>query len=281
MERVELKELLKSMGIDEKLVEMPAIIEPIYKEVMDKTVNQVRKSGIIAVQEPDKFLFDKKSITLEKDGGASVDYDDVSIRINSYGIQTSYSDGNEYDFFSSIIRKVDGTIESTSGNNGNGSWGENVYLDNGSWSIKNACGESISTRSSIRYGVERPVELDKKSSLEEFDTNSKSIIQNYPATAEWYAKRREALEATIERETDPVLLEKRRVEALEAEVKRLTAVNRDLTNRNEKLSSMLNRSLEFMSEVRKSPVGQIFFHRKLKKYDENAKSLDSGREMYD
>lgn len=281
MERAELKELLKNMGIDEKLVEMPGIVEPIYKEVMDRTINQVSGNRMISVHEPSKFSFDNKSITLDKDGGAYVTYDDVSIRLNSYGIQTSYSAGNEYDFFSSIVRKVDGTIESTSGNNGNGSWGENVYLDNGSWSIENARGESISKRSSIRYGVERPVVLDGKSLLEEFDTNSKSIIQNYPATAEWYAKRREALAATIERETDPVLLEKRRVEALESEVKRLTAVNRDLTNRNEKLSSMLNRSLEFMSDVRKSPVGQIFFHRKLKKYDENAKRLDSGREMYD
>ena len=51
MERSELKELLKRKGVRPELIEMPAVVEPIYKDVVDKTVSQVENSEALKANE--------------------------------------------------------------------------------------------------------------------------------------------------------------------------------------------------------------------------------------
>ena len=103
-------------------------------------------------------------------------------------------------------------------------------------------------------------------------------MKNYPGTISWYTERREALAKTLERETDPAVIEERRIKDLEEENARLRKANRELTTSNKKLTFMLEKSLEFMSSVRNSPVGSIFFGKKIKEYENGLNRLDEGKD---
>lgn len=278
MNRNEIKKVLKEMGVRKEFLEMPAVIEPIYVEMMEKTAHDLSGKGRINVDENGNFSFGDKKIKLNKDGCAEITFGDAKILTNSVGIEISYSDGNWQDFFSHISRD-NGIVVNSSGNNGDRSYYESTHLDKGSWSIRNASGISIRTNSSHNIDKEfTPFSSTVEDVLSDFDSISGSIIENYPNTAKWYAKTREALKAVSEREADPEKQNKAKIEFLEKEVSRLENDKKDLIKRNSSLTSMLGKTLEFMEIVRKSPFGKIFFGKTLKKYEEETKKLPEGRE---
>lgn len=278
MERKEIKRVLKEMGVREEFLEMPAVIEPIYVEMMEKTASDLSGKGRISVDENGDFSFGDRKIKLNKEGCAEITQGDYIITTNTVGIEVAYSDGNWQDFFSHISRD-NGIVVNSSGNNGNASYYESTHLDKGSWSIRNASGINIGVVASHNRDKEfNPFPSTPEEVLSEFDEVSGSIIENYPNTAEWYAKTREALKVVAEKEADPEKQNKDRIEFLERKVARLEREKRDLIQRNSKLTSMLEKTLEFMDTVRKSPVGKIFFGKSLKKYEDETKRLPEGRE---
>ena len=105
MERIELKKILREMGVSETLTEMPAVVETIFREVFDQTSNEVRECGRFVVYEDGSFSFDERQITLSPGSGATISYEDVLIEVNTYGMEIEYSDGNYQSNFSSISRK--------------------------------------------------------------------------------------------------------------------------------------------------------------------------------
>lgn len=122
MERLELKKLLKELGVKEELTEMPAVVEPLYKEVINKTVEEVKSSGKIIVVEEGMCVIDNyylkeyyktigRKISFDKEnGGATIQYADQIITVNKYGIEVGYEDGDWVGVFSNVIRK-DGFVE--------------------------------------------------------------------------------------------------------------------------------------------------------------------------
>lgn len=278
MERSELKELLKRKGVKPELIEMPAVVESIFKEVIDKTVSQVEKSGEIEVRGDGTFKFGNRVVTPGDNGGAVIAFGDATIDVNQAGIAISYQDGGWMDYFSHTYRKPDGMIEHSSGNNGNATMSTRTSFDNGSWSILNAQGAEYSNMPYIGSKNVLTGGLDKEAILKEFDENSQTVMKNYPGTISWYTERREALAKTLERETDPAVIEERRIKDLEEENARLRKANRELTTSNQKLTFMLEKSLEFMSSVRNSPVGNIFFGKKIKEYENGLNRLDEGKD---
>ena len=278
MERAELKELLKRKGVKPELLEMPAVVEPIFKDVVDKTVSQVERSNDIKANPDGVFSYQNRVVTPGEDGGAVISYGDATIDVNSYGIAIGYSDGSWMDYFSLTSRTPDGTVEHSSGNNGNATMSTRTRFDNGSWSILNAGGADFTNMPYIGAKDVRTTSIDKEAILREFDENSQAVMKNYPGTISWYTERREALVQTLERETNPELVQARRMQELEEENARLTKRNRDLLESNSKLTAMLEKSLEFMSSVRNSPVGNIFFGKKIKEYEQGLNRLDKGRD---
>ena len=47
MNRVELKCLLRKLGVNERLIQMPAVVEPLYRETVDYTEDKVRRDKLI------------------------------------------------------------------------------------------------------------------------------------------------------------------------------------------------------------------------------------------
>lgn len=280
MDRKELKQILIERGVSARLVEMPAVMEPIYRELFDKTSSEVRETRRIFVDEEGGFSFDTRQIKLSPGSGATISYDDVLIEANIYGIEIEYSDGSYQDTYSSISRN-DGKIDTFIGNHNNESGHGHVSLDNGSWSIRGARGADIVAEEYHNEKADEEidaVDLDKDEILQDFDERADEIIAFYPQTREWYARTRRSLVEHIEIQNNPKLKEERRVERLERKVVRLEKENKTLIESGEKIAEKLEKALDFIGVIKRHPAGQIFFSKKLKEFYKDSKSLASARE---
>lgn len=278
MDRIELKKILKEIGVNETLTEMPAVVEPIYRELFDQTSSEVRESGRFVVYEDGSFSFDERQITLSPGSGATISYEDVLIEVNTYGMEIEYSDGNYQSNFSSISRK-DGRVDTFSGSNGSTSGVGHMSLDNGSWSIKDARGTDIVCDEYHNDKMDEEidsVDIDLVEVLNEFDERATGIILAYPNTEGWFRRTRMAVVENIEKQNDAEEKEIRRIQRLERRVIKLEIENKKLQESHAKTASLLERALKFVKEVKKSPAGQIFFGRKLKALDADTKRLSSG-----
>ena len=277
MERVDIKRVLKELGVAEALIEMPAVIEPIYKEMMEKSARDLQKDGKVTVDDNGGFICNRRKVKLREDGCAEIFFEDAHIITNSVGIEMSYEDGGAIDFFSNNTRK-DGKVINMSGNNGNASYYKTTHIDNGSWAIRNASGILLQTVSSHSENKTEVVTETLDSILEEFDSMSKVIIENYPQTATWYSQKREEVKSVAEIELDPEEQNKRRVAALEAEVEQLKRKNGELAKSLYEATTTLGKALDFVSIVKKSPFGKVFFGKNIKTFDEETKKLPKGRD---
>lgn len=278
MERSEVKQILKEKGLDEKLLEMPAIVELVYQNALNNemTVEELNENEELVVSQNRDFIVDKRMITLCNDGTISIG--DV-IKINQYGIEESCEEGNSLDIIYYTERR-DGKIIEGFENSGNCTSGKNVYLDNGAWSLDNAKGILLeTTQFEISNGTRKTYEvkledLDEEKILAEFETVSASVIKDYPQTSEWYAITKENIKEQIQ--TKKAEINKRIQE--ERDPDRLIAENEQLKIQNEKLTKMLERTLNFIENVKKHPLGKIFFHKKIEEFDRNTNTLDAGKE---
>ena len=140
MKKIEIKHMLRDMGLNPILTEMPCVIEPIYQRCKDKTLEEVKDTQKIGVhQDGNCCNIYGRCIILNKDGTATIlgenTYSGYKITTNNLGIETSYYDGSWIDHFTSISRRY-GLITKTWGNNGNGTYYSNSKLDTGLWSIQ-------------------------------------------------------------------------------------------------------------------------------------------------
>lgn len=277
MERADIKRVLKELGVSEALIEMPAVVEPIYKEMMERPESDLRKEGKVTVDEDGNFTFGDKKIRLREDKCAEITFGDAQITTNAVGIEMEYQDGGWQDWFSHNKREG-GKVVNMSGNNGNASYRETTAIDNGSWSIRNASGITLGSASSHAKEEKRTVEESLDTILSEFDAMSRPIIENYPKTAKWYKTKREEVRKVAEKEIDPEEQNKRRIAALEAQVTKLEKRNLELTKSLSQATTRLGKAIDFIGEVKRSPFGKMFFGRKIKTFEDDAKGLPEGKD---
>lgn len=277
MERADIKRVLKELGVQEALTEMPAVVEPIYKEMMERPESELRKEGKVIVDEDGNFTFGDKKVRLRKDHCAEITFGDAQITTNAVGIEMEYQDGGWQDWFSHNKRDS-GKIVNMSGNNGNASYHETTNLDNGSWAVRNASGIALGSVSSHSGEEKRTVEESLDVILSEFDAMSRPIIENYPKTAKWYRTKRAEVKAVAEKEIDPEEQNKRKIAALEAQVTNLEKRNGELTKSLSQATIRLGKAVSFIEQVKKSPVGKVFFGKRIRTFEEDEKTLPEGRE---
>lgn len=277
MERADIKRVLKELGVAEALTEMPAIVEPIYKEMMERPESELRKEGKVVVDEDGNFIFGKRKIRLREDKCAEISFGDAQITTNAVGIEMEYQDGGWQDLFSHNKRDG-GKVVNMSGNNGNATYHETTNLDNGSWAIRNASGILLGSDSSLSGDEKKTVEESLDAILSEFDSMSRPIIENYPKTAKWYRTKREEVKAVAQKEIDPEEQNRRRIADLESQVTNLEKRNKELTRSLSQATSRLGKAVSFIEQVKKSPVGKVFFGKRIKTFEEEAKTLPEGRD---
>lgn len=278
MDRFEIKQLLIDMGVRTELVEMPAIVEQIYREFSDVSLDRVRKSSRIVVREHGNFSFGNAVISLDKDGGATVVDGDLVVKTNEYGIETSISEGDQFGRFSNV-RRNDGKIISRVGNAGESRLHETISADTGHWSISDSRSNVLIDRINHGVGEElRTTEIKPEKVISEFEYNAENVIRHYPRTAEYYDVLREALKRTLERKTDPLQVEIAKNVDLQKQIDKLRIEKLELANSLEKSNGMLGESLKFMQKVRNHPIGKMFFGRDAKMFEESKARLYSGNE---
>jgi hypothetical protein len=276
MERADIKRVLKELGVHEALTEMPAVVEPIYKEMMERPESDLRKEGKVVVDEHGNFTLGDKKIRLRRDKCAEITFGDAQITTNAVGIEIEYQDGGELDWFSHNKRDG-GKVVNMSGNNGNATYHETTALDNGSWSVRNATGIILGSVSSHSKEEKRVVEESLDTILSEFDAMSKPIVENYPKTAKWYKEKREEVKEVAQKEIDPEEKNRRRIEALENQVASLEKRNGELTRSLSQATIRLGKAVGFIEQVKKSPVGKVFFGKKIRTFEEDSKTLPEGK----
>ena len=275
MTRNEIISVLKDKGVNSKLLEMPAIVEYLYDTYLKTlTTTELLDSKSFSVDSNGNFTFGSTSFSL--DGNGAKRYNTNSgriVHINEYGIEDlEYSEDDWRDLYNNLSRK-NGEIIFTSGNNGNGSSHRTTYLDKGNYSLSDSIGirilgdDDYDVDSLDSEKIDSP-QIDSEKLLAEFDSNSEEIKATYPITAEWYDQTRKSLLECIENQNNPTFRYKKIIEGLEKKVTLLQADNKHLT-------SMLNRSLSFIEDVRNSSVGRLFFGKKIQKYRDD--SMSDGR----
>ena len=150
----------------------------------------------------------------------------------------------------------------------------NRYYDNGSWSIKGAYGPLIGKKDDKGTLVA----ADEKQLLEDFDKMAETMSAEYPKTKEWYDKKREEVKKALSEFNSPEVRLKVEMDELRKANGVLIAENKSLRTDLGKTRDMLKKTLDFMEEVKKSPVGKIFFRKGLKKYEESSRTLGPGRD---
>lgn len=267
MERKELKKFLVDMKINEKLTEMPAIVEPLYEEFMEDTTAEMKKSKRIKVSKDGNFSFDDKNISLGEDGEAVIESENTKIIVNRFGIEESYF--NEIYGKTLSITRENGKVKTLSSENEGEKWKETISLDNGSWCITNADGELLSTASSFRKNKKENLKLRVEEILSKFNIITSTIMNNYSITTPWYLATKADIRAYIDEE---------KIRSLEKDVEKLNLKNKELEEENKKMTGMLGKSLEFMKEVKKNPIAKLFLRKGIQKYEADSKSLNSGIE---
>lgn len=266
MEKIEIKQMLREMGLNPTLTEMPCVIEPLYQKYKDKTPDEIQNTGEIQVgKNGDSCKIYGRSISLEKDGTATItgetEYDSYKIKTNKFGIETYYEDGHPLYFSSSISRKS-GLIHTTFCNNGNGTGNWGFKFDTGSWYIQKTKGVEI------RGEYDMPLDFDAEAVLEEFDNMASSTIQDYPQTEQWYVETREQLVEAIAREKAPIPRANLKIKALNKHTSDLEDSNKSLIKAIRIHAARLKRNLELLETVKNSSAGKVLFKDVLQKYEE-------------
>lgn len=278
MNRFEIKQMLLDMGVKNELVEMPAILEQIYREFSDVPLENARKTTRIAVRENGNFSFGNAVISLDRDGGATIVDGDLVIKTNEYGMEVAELDGETFGQFNNS-RRNDGKIVNRFGNSMEDRLTEIISADIGHWSISSSKKHTLVIRKN-HAGKEELLtpELKVEEALADFEYNAQTIIQDYPKTAEFFDVLRENLKKSLDRQTDPLQVEMAKNAENQKEIERLQGEKKGLADSLEKSNSMLSEALKFMERVRNHPIGKMFFGKDAKEFEKNKARLYSGNE---
>ena len=179
MDRKEFISLLRQMGTNDKLLEMPGIIEPIFSKLKNKTEREIRNTKALLVLKSGNISFGDTDCFVSGDGEkAKIVKGDKEIEVNKDGIQTSLNMGSGPSFYSYMNRK-NGIIECVSQNHN--TFSRKCFLDNGNCLIEEACGERVNASlfgKSEKNGEDiDKVKLDKKAIVTAFKRNAGRIIR--------------------------------------------------------------------------------------------------------
>ena len=269
MERNQMKKILKALGMSEKLLEMPAVMERIYQVLKDKTEEEMVKEIVNVSNDGKTVRIDKLGLFQElENGGAKYG---SGVIIDKYGMDLSYSEDNMFLPSINMKRTEDRKIKITTTNDSTIEINENTFNDDGD-AILNYQNYTI-----LKKGATPTLG---------WEGNKEFLTNFYPITKEWFAQRENDIEKdegskedvseietrseeqkqeeVIEQLNQEIQIQKELIKSLSSKSDKLIQENIQLKNKNSKLQTMLNRTLELCETVQKSKFGKFFFRKQLK-----------------
>ena len=277
MKRKEIKKVLKVLGISEKLIEMPAVMERIYRKLERNSKEEI--IDLVSISDGGKKVVVGKELKFIELENGEVKCGD-SIIIDKYGMDKSYAEEDMFSSSSYMTRTDKRQIKI--GSYGNINATEILVEDDGDAILNYYNYTMLKEGSTPTLG---------------WEGNKLYLTQAYPITKEWFRQREEEKETsedvmheenesmedklneqatmqTIEDLVEQTKEQKEIIRMLEEKQEELKAENTELKDKNRKLQNMLNKVLQFCETVQKSKFGKFFFRKQLKalpeveKYDE-------------
>ena len=269
MNRVELKCLLRKLGVNERLMQRPAGVEPLYRETVDYTEDKVRRDKLIYFKNG-TLTIARREIKLKEDGTVEIlclDTGDI-IWVNEYGIEKEilckepkirfrriFGRVEEIDVMNRIVRRY-----------------HSYYLDNGEPLIKDA------KKIRVRDWKGVPYDFNKDNVFAEFDKNAKEISRLYPKTAKWYEKARIDLLKQIKVEKSNET-QRRAIEMLKDKIERLESSTEEHRYNINYIFKRLGVSLMFIDDIKRHPLGELLYKKELEDYKEEMKSHEAAHRI--
>ena len=252
MDIQELKQTLIKIGVNQELVEMPAIMERILPRLVScKTESEVRekisvnkKGKVTVAKDSNKTDSEEIEFGLEEKG-AYLNYGSIEmVEINKFGMDTLYVrydlDGGGYKIYTRIEGKR--IVHYGEGRSSTGVSAYNIS-DSGSPLLFRPEGENLS-----------------------WEENEQYYREYWPITAEFY----DGLERTPEEARIEELEDK--IEDLTKKINRCKLSNQRLEETNKNLQKIVGEKLEICNKIAQSKAGKIF----LRKYVKQMENLNLG-----
>jgi len=275
MKRKEIKDLLVELGASPRLLEMPAVMERIYNYCIDYGEEELKKEINIGpngeIEYKNNDMLEKYSEGIirrfkETENGEAIfeNFEQNGIEqsgqyfIDKYGMDRMFKDDSNQLFEKgcSVSRTEEGTLVLNGGDKVTDDQGDPI-LNYNNYTV-------------LRENASRTIG---------WEGNKDFLIKYYPITREWFTVREKIIEKDQEEsvgigeeENSEVEILRNRIRTIEEnykkEIEKLTVENDKLKGEKTLLQTMLKRTLEVCESVKRSPLGKIFFGRKLKQLPE-------------
>ena len=263
MERKDIKEILLDLGVEEKYLNMPSIMERIYMELhtyktkddIERSIT-VNESGITIINTKDKEIVfgnfqdqypETQNPTTfieisEKTPLGKVEPEAARFFINQYGMDEEYMSPVFRDSMVAIMFDFGFARRNRDVKNreivnrvvriGEIVNGESIYEDKGDYDIRR------------NRGI--------------WEENKQFLTTHYPITRQWFEEK-ERPKTTEELEAEIAELKQEN-----KELREIAEEKNQLESKVRRLQTMLKTTLDFCTEVKQSRVGKIFFRDKIK-----------------
>lgn len=275
------KERLKSLGVPENLIDMPAVTAELlnYAVVSDMKIEEldsyVKMSSPKRVKIASCYLKDGYSdVVLEDDGSVNIlryiDGKKVSkVKTDDKGYEIEYEEELSEEYTKTYLRD-NGIIRVTRENKNSGIQITKSYFDSGNYSLRTSC---VITPED-KYG--KQIEFNEELLWIDFDSNKERILRKYPHLESYLDDLKCKVKERIQRENSS----ERKKEAEENEEKNLFNECKRLADKLEEENELLGIYLDFIEKVKKHPLGRVLFRKHLNTYKDmfGKLSIDSVKE---
>lgn len=256
------KKHLIELGVDKRLVEMPAVTDDLLTQAVLGDLSFEETDKLIEIISPTEIKLQEKKVVLHEDGTASIEEIFGGKVVNKSitdvnGMEVYREEGISQQLLITYERK-DGFVVKTDIIKSTGDKIQRVYFDIGACCLNMGCKVSPVDK----FG--RQVDFNENDVLQRVNRNERIIIMKYPHLKDYFQILRENVKTRIGEEETP----KRKQEAEAIEEENLYSECRRLAHELEYADRHLKIGLEFLESIKKHPLGKFIFRKHLKKYSE-------------
>ena len=263
MNRKDVQVQMRKLGVDERLIKMPAIVEPIYSKYKWSGIEVLESNKEIYYAENGLLVISGQYIEIRDDGTVKLtrvgNSEDCKI-LNKYGLEESYDEGDSL-YLSNGGKRKNGVVETYLANNGAGTISVTKKYDVGLIYISS----SIPEARSFDPDIDGIYEETEESVLRQFDSNASIVVAAYPETKEWYEQTRRVLVKKFKEEQTLDFQLDRKIRELTERITVLENKNEVLAERNEDNVKEINAYLKLLERVKRHPIARKIFREVLDK----------------
>lgn len=272
MNRKDVQAQMRKLGVDERLIKMPAIVEPIYSKYKWSSIDALERNKEIYYEENGLLVISGQYIDIREDGSVKLTQKDDSDNyriLNKYGLEVDYGEGNPL-YLTTGGHRRNGVVEHYFANNGSGTISVTKRYDIGSIHISTTIPEG----KWLDPDTDGVYEETEEKVLRQFDSNADMVVAAYPETREWYEQTRRVLVKKFKEEQSLNFQLDRRIRELTDKIETLENKNEIIAEKNETRVKEINAYLKLLEKVKRHPIARKIFREVLEKKEEEKEDYE-------